>query len=61
MCQPTNLPAYVPACELERDEGRVMVVQSLLVAEVRDDVHMTSALRGRERVSKILTKGGEVA
>ena len=27
----------------------------------RDDVHMTSALRGREGVSRILTKGREVA
>ena len=27
----------------------------------RDDVHMTSALRERERVCQILTKGREVA
>ena len=28
---------------------------------IRDDVHMTSALRGREGVSQILTRGREVA
>ena len=32
----------------------------LPIAFIRDNVHMTSALRGREGVSIILTKGREV-
>ena len=32
-----------------------------LHSKVRDDLHMTSALRGREGVGQILTEGREVA
>ena len=37
--RPTSL-ANVPACELERDEGRVMVVQSLSVTEIKKIARM---------------------
>ena len=36
--QPPSL-ANVPACELERDEGRVMVIQSLSVTEITEVVN----------------------
>ena len=37
--QPTSL-ANVPACELERDEGRVMVVKSLSVTKITELARM---------------------
>ena len=38
----------------------IAMLGRFIFCQFRDDVHMTSALRGREGVSQILIKGREV-